>query len=219
MSTAPLPIAAARLCWPVDLPLVAWTQPLYRREQIREAGSVLIADLRSPEDHEAALSITNNWRSAHGYPLNALQMNLRRIARKFDDDPIVAQRIKRLSSITGKLRRLDWLTLDEMQDLGGCRAVMSSVEAVEQVQDYCRDFSRMKHRLLQEDDYLARPKRSGYRGVHLIYAYAGESRSIYNGMKIELQLRSRLQHAWATSVETAGMFTAQALKSSSGDPD
>lgn len=198
---------------------MAWTQPLYRREQIREAGSVLVADLRSPEDHELSLAITNNWRSAHGYPLNALQMNVRRIARKFDDDPIVAQRIKRLSSIVGKLKRLNWLTLDEMQDLGGCRAVMSSVDAVEKVRDYCRDASRMNHRLLQEDDYLTHPKRSGYRGIHLIYAYVGESRSIYNGMKIEIQIRSQLQHSWATAVETAGMFTAQALKSSAGDPE
>lgn len=198
---------------------MAWTQPLYEQQQVREAGRILVADLRSPEDHELALAITNNWRSAHGYPLNALQMNLRRIARKFDEDPIVAQRIKRLSSITAKLQRLDWLTLDEMQDLGGCRAVMSSVETVQEVSSYCREVSRWAHALLQEDDYLTRPKRSGYRGIHLIYAYAGDARSIYNGMKIEIQIRSGLQHAWATAVETVATFTAQSLKASLGDAD
>lgn len=35
-------------------------------------------------------------------------------------------------------------------------------------------------------------------------------------MKIEMQLRSNLQHIWATAVETVGTFTGQALKSSTG---
>lgn len=35
-------------------------------------------------------------------------------------------------------------------------------------------------------------------------------------MKIEIQIRSSAQHAWATAVETVGTFTNQALKSSMG---
>jgi hypothetical protein len=41
--------------------------------------------------------------------------------------------------------------------------------------------------------------------------------STYNGLRIEMQLRSRLQHAWATAVETVGTFLRQALKSSQGE--
>jgi hypothetical protein len=37
-------------------------------------------------------------------------------------------------------------------------------------------------------------------------------------LKIEVQLRSKLQHAWATTVETVGTFLGEALKSSIG-PD
>jgi len=32
-----------------------------------------------------------------------------------------------------------------------------------------------------------------------------------------MQIRSRVQHAWATAVETVDMFSGQALKSSHGD--
>jgi len=32
-----------------------------------------------------------------------------------------------------------------------------------------------------------------------------------------MQIRSQLQHAWATAVETVGTFLQQALKSSQGD--
>ena len=36
-------------------------------------------------------------------------------------------------------------------------------------------------------------------------------------MRIEIQLRSRLQHAWTAAVETMGTASGQALKSSEGD--
>lgn len=38
-------------------------------------------------------------------------------------------------------------------------------------------------------------------------------------MLIEIQLRTRLQHNWATAVETVGIFTGEALKSSQGNED
>jgi hypothetical protein len=38
-------------------------------------------------------------------------------------------------------------------------------------------------------------------------------------LHIEVQIRSRLQHAWATAVETVGTFISQALKSSQGADD
>jgi hypothetical protein len=198
---------------------VAWTEPLYTRAEVREAGRILITPLASRVDREEAVTMTNNWRSSHAFPLNTLQVNLRRVANDLDDDPIVAQRIKRLPSIVVKLERLSWLTLDEMQDLGGCRAVLSSVRAVERVAAYYKERASMRHHLVDDDDYIGQPKRSGYRGVHLIYSYASDRKPTYNGQKIEMQLRSRLQHAWATAVETVGAFTEQALKSSAGERD
>jgi hypothetical protein len=55
----------------------------------------------------------------------------------------------------------------------------------------------------------------GYRSIYLIFRYQSLSpeRAIYNGQRIEIQIRSKLQHLWATAVETAQLFTGQALKS------
>jgi tetratricopeptide (TPR) repeat protein len=39
------------------------------------------------------------------------------------------------------------------------------------------------------------------------------------GFPVELQIRSKIQHSWATAVEVVGTFTKQALKSSKGDAD
>lgn len=198
---------------------MAWTTPNYSRETIEEAGRTLVADLASREDRELALAVTNNWRSSHAFPLNTFQMTLRRVARDFDSDATVAQRMKRLRSIVNKLQRLSWLSLAEMQDLGGCRAVLSDVDEVQALADYYIHRSSIRHTLVQQDHYVHNPKRSGYRSIHLIYAYQSDRSEVYNGLKLEMQLRSRLQHAWATAVETVDAFTAQALKSSAGTRD
>jgi hypothetical protein len=51
----------------------------------------------------------------------------------------------------------------------------------------------------------------------LIYSYYSDRKPTYDGLKIEVQLRTRLQHAWATAVETIDAFTDQALKGGKGE--
>lgn len=105
-----------------------------------------------------------------------------------------------------------------MQDIAGCRAVLPSVHDVDALVGLYGD-SDLKHELIDSDDYIRSPKKSGYRGIHLIYSYYSDKTEKYNGLKIEIQFRSRLQHAWATAVETVDTFTRQALKSSQGERD
>ncbi|MGH7265289.1 MAG: hypothetical protein ACREMB_10610 [Candidatus Rokuibacteriota bacterium] len=79
---------------------VAWAIPKHSPAEVDEAGAFLIDDtLISEEDFEEALQIINNWRSSHSFPLNTFQVTLRRNARQIDPNSLVAQRIKRLSSI------------------------------------------------------------------------------------------------------------------------
>lgn len=53
----------------------------------------------------------------------------------------------------------------------------------------------------------------------MIYKYYSDKSKIYNDLKIEIQVRSQYQHAWATAVETVGTFLNQSLKSSIGEDD
>ena len=78
---------------------------------------------------------------------------------------------------------------------------------------------RIRHQLERENDYITNPTRDGYRSLHLIYQYHSDRNPEYNGQRIEVQLRSRLQHAWATAVETVDFFTSQDLKSNLGRTD
>lgn len=199
---------------------MAWTTPQFTRGEVDAAGGVLIGtfDVDELEEYEQALSVINNWRTSHAFPLNTFQVTLRNKARDIDSKCVIAQRVKRLSSIELKLRRFGWLKLSEMQDIGGCRAIVGSVQSVRRlVTSYER--SRLKHTLARKDDYIVAPKKSGYRGVHLIYSYYSDRTETYEGLQIEMQLRSALQHCWATAVETVGTFTEQALKSSQGEKD
>jgi len=178
----------------------------------------LVGNVPSWEEYEAALGVINNFRAIHGHPLNTFQTTLRIKGRQVDKGIIVAQRIKRLSSIELKLTRYPTMTLSQMQDIGGCRGVVSSVADVNKlVASYLK--SDLKHKLHTYDDYMLSPKPTGYRGVHLIYRYFSDKIDTYNTLKIEMQLRSQYQHAWATAVEIVGTFTKQALKSSQGEDE
>jgi hypothetical protein len=206
---------------------MTWAVPQYSKQQVNAAGRVVASTLDDGfrgfegddyDKYDAAVGIINNWRSSHGYPLNTFQVNLRRSARRIDQNALVAQRTKRLYSIALKLYRFPKMKLTQMQDVGGCRAVVASAEDVGGLRDYYMEESQIKHKLSACDDYIETPRLSGYRGVHLVYRYFSdrERPAIYNDMKIEIQLRSQYQHAWATAVETVGTFVREALKSSMG---
>jgi Region found in RelA / SpoT proteins len=204
---------------------MAWAVPQFSRQEINAAGNCLIAENQVVwvAKRDEMLAIINNWRSSHNFPLQIFKMTLLRRAKAIDSKAIVAQRIKRLSSIEAKLRRFDDMRLAQMQDLGGCRAVVENIRRVNRlVALYVKGRSKnptSRHEFVKEKDYIQEPKTDGYRSIHLIYRYKSASKqfAVYNGLKIEIQIRSRLQHAWATAVETVSIFTGQALKSSGGE--
>jgi hypothetical protein len=189
------------------------------RSRLDTAGNTLIEKPTGPKlaDRDEALAIIGAWRAAHAWPLNAVKVNPRLRTRKVDPFAVVAQRMKRLASIDAKLRREPTMKLSNMHDIGGCRAVVADIDKVRPLVEMSqagRDISEL-HRTY---DYLANPKRSGYRGVHLVYKYRSMSdkNAVWNGLKIEVQIRSRLQHLWATALETVDTFTGQQLKAGAG---
>lgn len=208
---------------------MAWTKPLFDRPRFNSAGHTLLDDSLDEMRKEQELSVVNNWRSAHGYPLQVIKMTLKQRAIEIDRSAIIAQRLKRLPSILSKLRREKSMKLTQMQDIGGCRAVLSSIAYVDRlVASYQKAKIKNptgRHEQTSIKDYIACPKADGYRGVHLIYKYRSRSseHKIYTDQKVEIQIRTKLQHAWATAVEIVDAFTGQALKSdvklNMADPD
>ena len=203
---------------PAAAEMMVQDRPEYSRTQVNAAGATLIDPASSLTDLRRARAIVNSWRAAHSLPLDRIRMELQERVAPLGEEALVAQRLKRLSSIDAKLRRFRNMNLARMQDVGGCRAVLPSVDDVRRAARSYADRSS-KHRVVHTDDYVTSPRNSGYRGFHLVSRFQSDDdqEAVYAGMRIEIQLRSRLQHAWATAVETVGTFSDQALKSSQGD--
>ena len=193
--------------------------PEYTRSEVNKAGKILIkTDDIDLNEWLWAFDVMNNWRACHDYPINTFQANLRtKIKKRGYKSAIVVQRLKRVPSIISKLSRNPSMNLSRMQDLGGLRAIVSTVKQIDTIKN---DFvaSKFQHELVREYDYIVNPKESGYRGVHLVYKYHNSRVTEYDGFLIEVQIRSKIQHAWATAVETMGTFLDSSLKSSEG-PD
>ncbi len=209
---------------------MAWAKPKYPKGRVDWAGELLANDPpRYTVDVAFAEEIVNSFRAIHSYPLQAMKMTLKGRAKRICPNAIIAQRLKRLASIKLKLKLSieagNHPKLSQMQDIGGCRAVVDTVAQVRRLEKVFADASKKNpHRGPQHaktTDYIAQPKPNGYRSVHLIYRYRTDSteHSCYNGQRVEIQLRSRAQHYWATAVETYSTFTGEALKSNIGRPE
>ena len=194
-----------------------WATAKYSKKAVMRAGERLAKPGATVEEYAEAMEVLSNWRAAHAYPMHSLLMMLRKKASVVDKKCIVVQRLKRAPSIVEKLTRYPDMKLHRMQDISGCRAIVSSVREVEKLALSITQ-SRSRHRLHKIDDYIKEPKDTGYRGIHFIYKYNGDKKE-YEDYFVELQIRSKIQHAWATAVEIIDTFTKQALKSSRGSQD
>lgn len=200
---------------------MAWTSLVYQADEYNAAAR-LLAKTAFPVntlDGLQALDILNNWRSAHAYPLNTFQITLRNRARKFERSVTVAQRAKRLDSIHRKLLSKKTMRLTQMQDIAGCRAIFTRLPNVYKLVEFYKN-GDFDHKFRNEKDYITHPKPDGYRSYHLVYEYVGtDNTAEYSGLRVEIQVRTQMQHSWATAVEAVGLFTRQALKSNQGDED
>lgn len=196
---------------------MSWAKATYSKKAVMRAGETLIDTSATEDAHSQAMDVLSNWRAAHAYPMHSLLMTLRQQSVAVDKNAIVVQRLKRTPSIVEKLSRYPDMKLHRMQDISGCRSIVSTVRDVEQLAIRISN-SRTKHILHKTDNYIDHPKDSGYRGIHLIYKYNGD-KTEYQDYFVEIQLRSKIQHAWATALEIVDTFTKQALKSSRGNQD
>ena len=190
--------------------------PKFSRNRVNRAGEAIRNGVASFEDIE----VLENWRAAHAHIINTFQANLRRRTRY--ENFFVGQRLKRRVTIEDKLKRQPQMQLARMHDIAGCRVIFPSVGEMLKFRDnFIR--SRAKHRRLTAErdqfNYFENPKSTGYRGIHDVYKYNSyaESAKQWNGLSIEIQYRTRAQHAWATAVEIADLLTKSRGKFSDED--
>lgn len=183
-------------------------------------GSLMTASYSiSDEDESKAKTIGDALRSVLMYREgNSIAMQIvhrELVEASVDLDSAVASRHKRMQAILDKLRRFPQMRLSQMSDIAGCRIVVPSLLEVEALQ-----FGLGRaYEVHDVDDYIAMPKRSGYRAVHMILAIAGTNRVMREGSRttlVEVQLRTTRQNEWADQIESATGTTGFDLKG--GDP-
>lgn len=184
------------------------------KEQVKKAGKLLLADATNKD----AMEVLSLWRSLHVYPISGFQTLL---CNKIKDlnikQSVVAQRLKRTPSIIRKLQRNPSMSLARMQDLGGIRAIVPTVQDVYALHNAVVNAHHKHEAILPPTDYIKSPKEDGYRSLHQCFKYFNDARPELNGLVIEVQIRTQLQHYWATAVETLGTIEKTSFKTGQGE--
>ena len=185
------------------------------RNQVKNAGKILKNTHSSREDRDSAFNILSEWRSRHVVPLELAYKLLKKNVEIYDKKAIFGKRLKRAVSIIQKLNRFQ-SGLGEMQDIAGCRAIVSNYQHLQDIErrlNKSRSISKNKGK-----NYILEPKEDGYRGIHKIYKYNG-NKTFCKGLLVEIQLRTKLQHSWATTVEIVDIIENEKLKNGQGSED
>ena len=143
-------------------------------KQINKCGDCIANQEKySASEYSEAMDVLSQWRYAHEAPLELALEMLENAALKIDSKAIVAKRLKRTASIKSKLKRFPNMNLKTMQDVGGCRAILSNKKKLNQVVRELRAKSEFKggDGSIRCSDYISNPKDDGYRGYHLIGSF------------------------------------------------
>ncbi|HYT11031.1 MAG TPA: DUF4349 domain-containing protein [Mycobacteriales bacterium] len=87
---------------------------------------------------EHAVTVVSDFRAAHQYPLTKLTVGVRSMVKTEGADVAVSQRLKRLPRIIRKLYRMKDSNLARLEDVGGCRAVLSTGDELARVHRWLR---------------------------------------------------------------------------------
>lgn len=191
----------------------------FSRSQIIRAGKLIVGAHSEPtEELIDAYRTTHAWRDAHVTPMRRVRASLTAQAKRLDAEAVTAGRLKRLQSMRRKLKP-GGTDLYDIQDIAGCRAILPTIAQVRELTQHYAEHAE-PHQVLRRNDYINVPKLDGYRSNHLVLKFYGpEDITGGNRLKVELQIRTRLQHAWATAVEAVGLILNQNLKAGQGSPE
>lgn len=179
----------------------------FTKTQIRKIGEKFQDHLIDGDTQEFNDCI-NEWRRAHQSPLETVYDYIVELSNEIDNS-ICSSRLKRVSSIKEKLLRKNSNThLQTMGDIAGCRLIVDNFKEI----DYCLRKITEKFDVLNVNYHTEGLQTSGYTGVHVICKFDKTDKLLFNGLKVEIQLRIKHQHTWATTVEILDLICGTRMK-------
>ena len=203
-----------------------WSPPPESKSAVRRAGKAISEGNATTEDYD----LVDQWRSSHGYVINNIQIWLKRHIAKQSYNVEFAQRLKRRNTVIDKLQRKNAAGIPliadvvAMHDFAGCRLIFETLEDLKNFRSYMASpavMKNVKHELKyppEKYDYIEHPKSTGYRGIHDVYRHLPrgsnrvEGKKPWDGLMVEVQYRTRAQHAWATAVEISDLVDGERTK-------
>ncbi|WP_249870110.1 GTP pyrophosphokinase [Oceanobacillus saliphilus] len=138
--------------------------------------------------------------------IEELKVKLKGMRSQFEHEeshsPIefVTARVKPVPSILEKaeLRNIPLQDIEkEIQDIAGVRVVCQFVDDIYTIVNMLR--SRNDFKIVEEKDYIANKKDSGYRSYHMIIEYPVETIHGQKMVLAEIQIRTLAMNFWATN--------------------
>lgn len=157
--------------------------------------------LRKRDISEADLRLLDNYRRSFA---KASEHVFAQIRDRLGLEP-TGRPAKSTTSISDKLRRQS-IRLSQIQDIAGCRVIVPDIFAQDEVVEKLQELFERR----TVDDRRERPSH-GYRAVHVIVDSGGKL--------IEIQVRTKLQHAWAELSEKLSDVVDSAIKYGGGNEE
>jgi ppGpp synthetase/RelA/SpoT-type nucleotidyltranferase len=92
--------------------------------------------------------------------------------KKHNINALVSQRLKRIPSIVKKLEIQENMQLSRMQDIGGLRIVVDTIQEANLIRDEIKKVEKhrnFKFTFANEKNYIETPADSGYRSIHMVF--------------------------------------------------
>lgn len=196
--------------------------PKFSKKEVERAGKRLASFDGARDDSTMfqAFEVLEYWKSAFQGPIDEMNGVLKGLLPRYPSANM-ASRIKRNEAIVNKLRRTGkTYSLRTMDDIAGCRVTVSDMSELRAIACDIHEAveSNLAIGLLGKStarNYIDNPKPDGYRSLHIITLHDSPHYG-YKGLHCETQVRTKLQHAWATSLETYGAIARKSLKSGEG---
>lgn len=151
---------------------------------------------------------SREWKSfliPYEQAVEELKVKFKSIRREYQDtngySPVefITGRVKKISSILEKAERRsieEEKIGEEMEDIAGLRIMCQFIDDIYAVADLIRNRADMT--IVYEKDYIANPKESGYKSLHVIISYPVQTINGEREILAELQIRTLAMNFWAT---------------------
>lgn len=126
----------------------------------------------------------------------------------------ITSRIKTPQSILNKMQRKKYALnyknmIDSINDIAGVRVVCPLKSDIKKIKRLLKEIPDID--IIEEKDYIRKPKKSGYSGYHLIMEIPVNYKEHDILVKVELQIRTMAMDFWATVEHKARYKTKNKL--------